>query len=292
VTLGAVTASADGRADALGDLEKAHSAYVAHKYEDAETRLRTLLDAKTSSLKDPDNINDARMYLGAVLLAEKKNEEAAEIFEQLLRDKPDYQPDPLRVSLDAIDALIDARTRMRTQLAAILAEQVRRAEEEKAKVESERLRAASRLAMLEELARTEVVRERHSRWLALIPFGVGQFQNGQNTLGWVFLSVEAGLAVGSAIAAGEYLYCSGQRNHTFALGDKLAAADWNANAQQAAVVSDVFAGGMIAAAIVGVVQAQLAFVPEKVQTRTRTGPLPLSLGPVVGPGVLGVAGRF
>jgi predicted negative regulator of RcsB-dependent stress response len=76
----------DARADALSDLEKAHSAYVAHKYADAEARLRDLLDAKSGALKDADSIADARMYLGAVLLAEGKKEEAADALEQLLLD--------------------------------------------------------------------------------------------------------------------------------------------------------------------------------------------------------------
>ena len=105
------------RADALSDLEKAHNAYVAHKYDDAEARLRALLDPHAGTLKDADNIADARMYLGATLLAQGKKADAEAVFEQLLRDKPDYQPDSLRVTLQAIDALIDVRSRMREELA-------------------------------------------------------------------------------------------------------------------------------------------------------------------------------
>ena len=66
------------QADAKSDLEKAHNAYMAHKYDEAESRLRALLDPATTSLKDPDSIADARMYLAAVLLAEKKSEERNE----------------------------------------------------------------------------------------------------------------------------------------------------------------------------------------------------------------------
>ena len=200
-TLLSVTHAA--KADPLADLEKAHSAYVSHRYDDAESRLRALLDPSTGGLKDPDTIADARMYLGAVLVAEGKKEEAASVFEQLLLDRHgDYQPDPLRVSQDAIDAFIDARTRVRDQLNAIQAEQVRKAQDEKAKAELERQRAADRLAMLEKLATTEVVVEHRSRWIALLPFGAGQFQNNQKDAAWLFLSSEVLLAAGSFVGGG------------------------------------------------------------------------------------------
>jgi tetratricopeptide (TPR) repeat protein len=285
-----VAAGPDAVADAQGDLEKAHSAYVAHKYDDAESRLRALLDAKTGALKDADSINDARMYLGAVLLAEGKKDEAARTFDQLLRERPDYQPDPLRVSLDAIDAFIDTRTRIRDQLAAIQAEQVRKTQEERAKVEAERQKAAARLTTLEKLASTEVVVERHSRWLALIPFGVGQFQNGQDTLGWLFLTGEGLLAGATAVSAGLSLYYSGQASTLFGHGDPNAGVFQTA-AQRAAITADVLEGALAAMAVAGIVHAQLTFVPEHIELRKRDVPS-VSLSPILAPGFLGLRGTF
>jgi hypothetical protein len=281
----------DAAADAQSDLEKAHSAYVAHKYGDAETRLRALLDEKNNPLTDPDSIADARMYLGAVLVAEGKKDEAGRVFEQLVLDKPDYEPDSLRVTLDAINAFIDARTRLRDRLAALQAEQVRKLQEQRAKEQEERMKAATRLALLEKLASTEVVTERHSRLLALLPFGVGQFQNGQETLGWVFLSSETILGVtsigGVAIALSEQV----QANDAFARRDLPEAISFERRAQIAAIVADWFAAGFFAAAVGGIVHAQLTFVPERVQTRKREIP-PVSLVPFAGPGIVGVSGRF
>jgi hypothetical protein len=289
-----VAASGDSSADAQSDLEKAHSAYIAHKYDDAEARLRALLDVKKGLLRDPDSIADARMYLGAVLLAEGKREEAGQVFEQLVLEKPDYQPDPLRIMLDAIDAFIDARTRLRDRLAALQAEQVRKAQEEKARIAAEQARAAARLAMLEKLASTEVVIERHSRWLAMVPFGVGQFQNGQDTLGWVFLSSEVLLAVASISGASIYLYEQLQANDAVLRHDVLEAASYEQRAQFAAIVGDSFGAAFFGVAVVGVVHAQLTFVPERVESRKRDIP-PLSLSPFVGPGAgpgLGLRGSF
>ena len=101
---------------------------------------------------------------------------------------------------------------MRDKLAAIQAERVRQAQAAQAKLEEEKQRQARRLAMLEELASTETVIERHSRWFALVPFGAGQFQNGQTAEGWLFLIGEGLLAGGSVVASGLSVYYGQQRN--------------------------------------------------------------------------------
>jgi hypothetical protein len=270
------------RADALSDLEKAHSAYVAHKYEDAENRLRALLDPRTGALKDPDNVADARMYLGAALLAENKKSEAAAVFEQLLRDKPDYQPDPLRVTLQATDALIDARSRMREELAASLAEKVRQAMEEKARIEAERQRAALRLAMLEKLAGEETVVHTNSRWFALVPFGVGQFQNGQTALGGVFLATQSLALVGSLVGQIELLYYENQMNDAVRGGSAMASQAYHDRAFASYLVTNIFSASFAVLAIAGIVHAQITFVPERIEVRHRDLP-PVSWTPWLAP---------
>jgi tetratricopeptide (TPR) repeat protein len=247
-------------ADAQSDLEKAHNAYVAHKYEDAEARLRALLDPRSGVLKDADNIADARMYLGAALVAQNKKAEAEVVFERLLRDKPDYQPDMLRVSLQATDALIDVRSRMREELAASMAEKVRQAQEEKARIEGERLRAAQHLAMLEKLAGEETVTQIDSRWIALVPFGVGQFQNGQTALGWAFLTSEALLAIGSGVSQVLTFYNESQMNAAIRTGSSTAAG-YHARAQDAYVASTLFTAGFALVALAGIIHAEATFVP-------------------------------
>ena len=275
------TRAAPAFADAVSDLEKAHNAYVAHKYDDAEARLRALLDPRAGTLKDADNIADARMYLGASLLAQGKKADAEGIFEQLLRDKPDYQPDSLRVTLQATDALIDVRARMREELAAILAERVRQAQEEKAKADAERQRAALRLAMLEKLAGEETVIRVNSRWIALVPFGVGQFQNRQTALGWTFLATESLLVVGSAIGELLTIYNVNQMNGAITSGSSTAGG-YHARAQDAYVATDLFTAGFAVVAIAGIIHAQSTFEPEYVEIRPRPLP-PLSLAPMLLP---------
>jgi CRP-like cAMP-binding protein len=292
------------RADSVSDLEKAHNAYVAHKYEDAASRLRALLDPRTAALKEPDNIADARMYLGAALLALGKKVDADAVFQQLLRDKPDYQPDPLRVSLQATDALIDARSRMREELAATMAERVRQAQEEKAKLDSDRQRAALRLAMLEKLAGEETIVRTHSRWIAALPFGVGQFQNGQVALGWALLSTESLLLVGSGISHLVTIYNEVQANDANLSGAGTQY-QYQGRANDAFIASNLFTAGFALVAIAGIVHAQLTLVPERVEVHRRELP-PVSLAPLIFPllgarggagerpvgAVLGVLGHF
>jgi transcription elongation GreA/GreB family factor len=276
------------RADARTDLEKAHNAYASKRYDDAEARLRNLL--ASGELADADMLADARMYLGAVLLEENKDDEAARTFEQLLTDKPEYQPDPLRVSLKAQDALTDAKTRMRDKLAAMQAEKVRQAQAAQARLEEEKRRQTARLALLEQLAGTETVVERHSRWLAVVPFGVGQFQNGQTAEGWLFLVGEGLLAGGTAVASGFYYYYALQRNANEST-DQPRASAYNRASQLAAITDDVLAGGLVLTAIAGIVHAESTFVPETVEKRKRELP-PVSVSPVVGPMGVGIVGRF
>ncbi len=281
-------------ADDSGELEKALSAYVAHRYADAEERLRMLLDARTGSLTNPYDIADARMYLGAVLVAQGKKEAADSAFEALLLAKPDYQPDPLRVALEAIDVFIDTRTRLRDRLGTLQAAMVKQEREQRSKTEALRQQLLARQSVLERLASEDlVVVQPNSRWIAMLPFGAGQFQNGQEGFGWVFLGVETLLAVSSGVCGALSLYAAQQTNDAIERNDGTALA-YNRRAQSEAVAGDLFAGAFLATAVAGILHAQATFVPmrQHVQHRELPPPPELSLRPVLGPGGVGVVGNF
>ncbi len=286
--LGAVPGA---RADELSDLEKAYAAYAARKYVDAEARLRALLDPTTGTLKEPDRVADARMYLGTVLLAEGRRADALGVFQRLLLDKEDYQPDPLRIPLEALDALIDVRSQIREKVRAFQVEKARQEQDEQAKVEAERHRAAARIALLEKLAGEEIVTEQNSRWVAVLPFGIGQFQNHQDTLGWTFLVGETLLGAGSVISAGLTLYNETNARDALRNFDTAQAGGYNARAKGDLEADVAFFSGFVGVAIAGVIHAQATFVPERAQVRRRSLP-PLSLEPTLGPGGMGLIGRF
>ena len=120
---------------------------------------------------------------------------------------------------------------MREELASLQAERVSQAQEEKAKAEAERQKAALRLAMLEKLASEETVTSGSSRWLALVPFGVGQFQNGQTALGWTFLATESLLVAGQRRGPVVTLYNENQMNDAVASGSTTAGPGYHSRAQ-------------------------------------------------------------
>jgi hypothetical protein len=275
-------------ADPAAELEKAHSAYVARHYDEAEAKLRALL--ASGAIKDPDLVADARMYLGAVLVAEGKQGDAAMVFDQLLADRPRYDPDQLKVTVQAMYAFIDAKTRNRDKIRASLEAEAAAAEADRVRAQQEKDLQAKRLATLERLGSEEVVVVRHSRWLALLPFGVGQFQNGQTGLGVTFLAAESAFAAGSVIGAAFTIYNEEQTNEARHRGER-SALDFHSNAVLAAILGNVSAGACAFTALVGIVHAQLTFVPERVEIHKR--PIPaLSLTPLIGPTSVGIAGTF
>lgn len=261
------------RADAQADYEKARSAFRAHAYEDAESRFSALLDPKAPEKLEPAVASQARMYLGATYLAEKRKDDAERIFEALLVADPGFDPDPLTFPTDVLNTFIDTRARIRQRLNDQAALQARLDAEKRAKEELEKKRQADRLRILEQMASEEKITVRHSRLVASVPFGAGQFQNGQSTLGWVFLGVESALVIGTAITVPIYTNAIDRRNEEHNLGDPdRKEASYANRAQTAQLVNLSLVGGLALVMAGGVLQAHLAFVPESPEMKTR--PIP------------------
>ena len=111
----AILAGAPAEADERSELEKARASFLARNWTDAEERLRVLLDPKTG-LRERNLISQARMYLGASLLAQGKKDDAKEVFEKLVLDDPTFDPDPLSFPGGAINMFIDVRSSLLEQI--------------------------------------------------------------------------------------------------------------------------------------------------------------------------------
>jgi hypothetical protein len=258
------------------DLERGRNAYLARQYTEADARFAQMLDPKGGSIKDPALLSQARMYWGAVKIALKRRDDAVRIFEELLTQDPQFEPDPLSFPTEVLDELSAVRFRIRERLAAQAREAARRDAERKAREEADRRRETERVARLEQLAGEETVRERRNRLVAFIPFGAGQFQNGDKTLGWIFFGVEAG-----ALALGTILI-------PFQVAEREAAVDANrpatdpdatrvaeahrTNAERLRIINLSAYGLALVTGVVGIVQANMAFKPEVVSTQKRELP--------------------
>ena len=237
VVMGTCTAAAQGRVD----VEKARAAYLARNYAEAEERLRALVDPKTG-LKELGLLSQARMYLGAVLLAQGKRDPAVEVFEKMILEDPAFEPDPLSFPGDVINTFFVVRAQLQ-----------------------------------------EKITVRNNRLVAFLPFGAGQFQNGDPVLGWTFLVTEAVLVVGTGITVPMYAYHRGRAEDLASANDLRTAQLYQDRADNIRTVNLSLVGAFAAVAITGVVQANLAFVPEKVETRSRELPPLARITPMIAP---------
>jgi hypothetical protein len=142
------------------------------------------------------------------------------------------------------------------------------------------------------MAQEEKITVRNSRLVALLPFGAGQFQNRDPVLGWTFLVSEAALVVGTAITVPMYAYHRGRAEDVARANDFRTAQQYQDRADNIRTVNLSFVGAFAAIAITGIVQANLAYVPETVETKKRELPVVSSIKPVISPLFVGVAGTM
>ena len=298
VVLGGRAASAQGRVD----VEKARAAYLARNYAEAEERLRALVDPKTG-LKDISLLSQARMYLAAVLLAQGKREPGAEAFEKLILEDPAFEPDPLSFPGDVINTFFDVRVQLQERIRQAAQNSARLEAEKRARAEEERRKQEAWLATVKQLASEEKITVHNSRVVALLPFGAGQFQNREPVLGWMFLVSESALVLGTMITVPLFIYADGRKNGQGANLEGKAQL-YKERADTIYTVNLSLVGAFAAVAITGIVQANLAYVPEISETKKRELPPQSRLIPILAPvarsegsvvpqgGILGVSGTF
>ena len=278
VLLGGRTASAQGRVD----VEKARAAYLARNYSEAEERLRALVDPKTG-LKELSLLSQARMYLGAVLLAQGKRDPAVEVFEKMILEDPAFEPDPLSFPGDVINTFYDVRAQLQEKIRQAAQTSARLEAERRAKAEEERRKQEAWLAKIKQMATEEKITVKNNRLVAYLPFGVGQFQNGDPVLGWTFLVTEAALVAGTGITTAMYAYHRGRAEDLASTLDLRTAQLYQDRADNIRTVNLSFVGAFAALAVIGVVQANLAYVPETVETKKRELPPVSRITPMLTP---------
>jgi hypothetical protein len=146
-------------------------------------------------LDSEGEIVQARRMLAVAYLFENKPEAARREYKRLLELRRDYRFDPLLDSHRVVD-FFDAV--FKEQEAELIKWKQRRLELDKQRAEQRKRDLASANVNLKP---TIVRYERHSFAVNFIPFGAGQFQNGQRRKGWAFLGAEATLG---AISLGAF----------------------------------------------------------------------------------------
>ncbi len=265
-------------ADEKGDFEKGRIAYVKKDYVEANARFEAMLDPKTGSVRSPELVVEADMCWGAVKLAMSDKAAASALFEKVLRADPQYQPDPLTYPNDVLYFFSDTKARLRAVLeqeaAARAAAEAKRRQEEA----EEKARLRARVAQLEALASQETVTIKNSRLIAMLPFGIGQFANGKDTLGWAFLLSEGAATLTTFVlffpyrfnvdhAAGALQQTQFPPQYRINLYDSYAA-----RAEDIRTADFIILAGIGALALAGIIEAQVDFVGERTFVRTRSLP--------------------
>jgi hypothetical protein len=265
------------RADEAQELELGKNRFDAGQYEDAVKRFTTMLDPSVAPceksapkksgrcrLTDKQLIERARAFLAASLVALGRVADADVHIETLLRANPGYAPNPALFPSEVIDRFTEVRARIRAELEAITRKEddaalQKRLTEQKAEADEKRwLDEIQRLASEERVVRT------NSRFLATLPFGVGQFQNGQSGLGWFFLVSEAALGAATIASAAVHSYnISIDPKATDASGQKEVDVEIvNSAIQISATLNQIAFGTWAALTVAGIIHAHATFVPE------------------------------
>jgi hypothetical protein len=174
------------------EFERGKTAFSRAEYGRAIDLLRPLLYPEVR-LESEGEVVQAHRMLGVAHLFEDQPDDARREFRKLLELRPDYRFDPLLDPPRVVDFFNDVLRQEEQEISAIVARRRLREAEQAAR----RQREADRLRAQQAL----VVRiERHSFAVNFIPFGAGQFQNGQRRKGWLFFGAEAVLGTVSVAA--------------------------------------------------------------------------------------------
>jgi hypothetical protein len=173
--------------------DRGRTAFGRAEYKRAIEILHPLLYPE-ALLDSEGEVVQAHRMLGVAHLFENQPDEARAEFRKLLELRPDYRFDPLLDPQRVVDFFNGVVKEEEGTIAVI---EKRRRQRDLEIAEERRRREAARLPS----AHPAVVFERHSFVLNFVPFGAGQFQNGQRRKGWLFLGVETALA---AISVGAF----------------------------------------------------------------------------------------
>jgi hypothetical protein len=279
----ATTAQANPSIAPSEALDRGRIAYDRGDYSAAIDAVRPLL-YPSIELSTEEEVVSAHKLLALSYFFVKAEKEAEEEVMSLLALRPNYALDPVIDPPTAVRFFEGVRTRQQDRLKAV--------QERERKQQLERRAEEHKKA---EKIYIERVVERHSRWVAMIPFGVGQSQNNQT---WKALTFGVSEAVMGALSIACYLAIdfnyplNNNLHHYYSAGQQ--------NTAVGLTATQVAAGGVFWGLVIwGIVDAQYFFKAEVVHdqrelTSPPTAKPKISVTPMISPSQwgLGVQGAF
>jgi hypothetical protein len=302
ILVGCLCWASSAFAQGQSDFEKARIAYLKKDYVEADARFAAMLDPKTGTVKTPALVNEAEFAWGATKYAQGDVTGAHKHWERVIRDTMGtYSPDVLTYPANVINDFLSERDHVNSVLLQEQKQEAERAAAERKRAAEERARLQARVKELEKLTTEETVVVHASRLVALLPFGIGQFQNRKNGLGWFFLLTESAAVLTTVVLLFPYRWNVDQWNAVLSdptsgmtRHDRAALADqYAAVAQNIRTADFITLGALGALAVAGIIEAEVAFKPQFSFTRKRkVAAIWPSLAPVAGGAFVGLGGRF
>ncbi len=253
-------------ADELSDFESARRAYDRQSYAKAARELESLVGGVVPRARNPVVRLEARKYLGATYLFLDDEVAAREQFRLLLEEDDEYDIDPVAFPEAVVQTFQQVKSQVETERAREKALEATRQAQERTDEVEQLIMQQQRIAALEELAGSETVERVNSRWIAALPFGVGQFQNQNRRLGIMFAVMESAfLAASIATFVGHNSLRNENPNP-----DEVGRAE---RVERALRIGNwVSVGGLVSFYVAGVIEAEVRFKPVIRSTRKRDLP--------------------
>jgi len=270
--LGLVGIANDARASDFTDFQSAREPYEQGNYADAVLAFEALVGGEIPRLTDRNIIQESRKYLGAAYVFVDRETDAEVQFERIVREDRDQRMAAGTFTNDVVAVFDRVRQRVITDMEAEADAEAERQRQRDAANIARLQQDSERLQRLLELAQTSEIREDNSRWIATIPFGVGQFQNENTGLGAFFLTAEVVFGAGSIATYAAWATLVDRAARARLEGESF---DENAYLTQETVLrvaNQVSFGLFLASVVAGIIEAHVSFKPERVTRQERELP--------------------
>lgn len=254
------------RANDFDEFQQARAAYERGAYGTARELFLELVGDEPPRLSNQSLILESLKYLAASELFKGDAEEAARQFRRLLSRESDYVLDPLAFPEEVQRVFARVKAELKVEAQTRIDAEAKAEAEAAARKRARDAAEEERLQRLLDLAKIERVEVRNSRWIALLPFGAGQFQNGDRGLG-VLLAVSQVLLAGASVTT--YALHEGLRDER-PIPEQRSDAQFAERAYRYTNQASIVA--LVAVAVAGIIDAQIRFHEAHVTERKRSLP--------------------
>lgn len=250
-----LTAPGVVRAQVDEDFRLAREAYRDGELGEVVRLLEPMVGAAIPSISDRVIAREARKYLGAAYVLSGRRDEGAQQFRWLLEDNRDQLRSmelDRRIFLQQVRDVFEE-----VQADLIRAEDQATADDEAARERERQARREALIALLHE-AQEDVVEVENPELPMFVPFGLGQFLNGDDGLGWAFAVSETLFALASFGTMATVIGLDADYPDQFELE------------KRGLLVANLMSAGVfVVLAIAGIVEARLSWQPTRTVRRTR-----------------------